>query len=98
MTVRMRMTKSKTGSRRSHHALDGVRVGNDVDGLSVPHKVSLDGKYKGRVIIDTTKRMERIKRNKENKKAAKRQGNVSDEKNTIEKIETPKLEKKDSLE
>ncbi len=68
MSVRMRMTKSKTGSRRAHHGVKNLSHCNNVDGLCKSHRVSLDGKYKGRVVIDQSKREERIKRRKEEKK------------------------------
>ncbi len=68
MSVRMRMTKSKTGSRRAHHGVKDLSHCNNADGIHKSHRVSLDGKYKGRIVIDQSKREERIKRRKEEKK------------------------------
>ena len=81
MSVRMRMTKSKTGSRRSHHGVKNLSHSKNVDGVTKSHRVSVDGKYKGRVIIDMSKREERIMKRKADKKAKKQQNDVTSNEN-----------------
>lgn len=46
-------SKSRRNMRRSHHALDGVMVvENSTTGeLMMPHNISVDGYYKGRLVI-----------------------------------------------
>ncbi len=69
MVVRMRHTRSHTKNRRSHHALTPAKLRTDKETKSVhlPHRVDMaTGRYKGRQVIDTVKRVE-----KKQKKAKK---------------------------
>lgn len=62
MVVRMRHTRAHTRNRRSHHALHGARLSVAKDsGVAHPrHKALLDGTpYKGRSVMDKTKRKEK---------------------------------------
>lgn len=62
MTVRMRINRSATKMRRSHHGLKGVRLSacDSCGAPHVPHKACLScGKYRGRVVIDVVKKAEK---------------------------------------
>lgn len=55
MVNRMRSTRAHTRNRRSHHALDGVRLATDkTNGIPhLRHRASLTtGTYRGRTVID----------------------------------------------
>lgn len=59
MVVRMRHTRAHTRNRRSHHALHGARLSVEKGSGAVHprHKALLDGTpYKGRSVLDKTKR------------------------------------------
>jgi ribosomal protein L32 len=62
MVVRMRHTKSQRNRTRSHHRLSKPAVTTDKT-TSVPHlrhRASLvTGKYKGRVVIDIQKKLDK---------------------------------------
>ncbi len=58
MTVRMRINRSATRKRRSHHALVGARFSKcaDCGAQHIPHRVCTScGKYNGRIVIDVVK-------------------------------------------
>ena len=62
MTVRMRINRSATKKRRSHHALSGERLSKcaDCGALHIPHRVCMAcGKYNGKVVIDVVKAVEK---------------------------------------
>jgi ribosomal protein L32 len=72
MVVRMRSTKGHRNNRRSHDGLSNPAVTLD-KGSNVPHlrhRASLvTGKYKGRVVIDIQKKLDKkAKKAKANKK------------------------------
>lgn len=72
MVVRMRHTKSQRNRTRSHHRLAKPAVTVDKE-TAVPHlrhRASLvTGKYKGRVVIDIQKKLDKqTKKNKASKK------------------------------
>ncbi|MBT4153308.1 MAG: 50S ribosomal protein L32 [Candidatus Magasanikbacteria bacterium] len=54
-------TRSKTGHRRSHHALKGIRIQKDAEGnASLPHQATpATGMYKGKTVLDVAKRLKR---------------------------------------
>ena len=54
MVVRMRVNRSKSGKRRSHHAIAGQRLAKCECGASrISHRACPQcGKYNGKVIID----------------------------------------------
>lgn len=55
MGVRMRINRHATGSRRSHHKVEGVQLASCVDcgGSMVRHRAcSHCGRYRGRVVVD----------------------------------------------
>lgn len=87
MSVRMKMTRAKTGSRRAHHALDGPRLTADKESGEprLRHRVSpTTGRYRGRVVIDVAAQMEkREKKRKVREEEAARLG----EKTREEKVE-----------
>lgn len=59
MVVRMRHTRAHTGHRRSHHALEAVRLTTDKDGvMHQRHRASAEtGRYRGRQVIDIAGKM-----------------------------------------
>lgn len=64
MVVRMRVNRSKTGKRRSHHALTAVRATRcECGALRLPHRAcAACGKYGGKVVIDMVARTARTAR------------------------------------
>jgi len=71
MGSRMRLTKSKTGSRRSQHGVVEPNLSKDPEsGAPHPrHRVSpTTGRYRGRVVIDVAAKLE-----KQEKKRKKRE-------------------------
>lgn len=55
MSVRMRHTRSHTKNRRSHHALEQVRLSKcaNCESLHVRHRACGDcGQYRGRQVVD----------------------------------------------
>lgn len=62
MTVRMRINRSATRMRRSHHALKDVRLSTcaSCGAFHIPHRAcTACGKYRGRVVIDVVKAVEK---------------------------------------
>ena len=60
MASRMRITRGKTGSRRSHHKLDEPRLSRDTETESVHlrHRVDLaTGMYRGRKVIEVKEKV-----------------------------------------
>lgn len=51
-------SRSRTGNRRSHHALTKVHLSRDAEGnLHLPHHAApVTGAYRGKKAVDTTKR------------------------------------------
>ena len=71
MVVRMRVNRSKTGKRRSHHALTASRATRcECGALRLPHRACAScGKYGGKVVIDVVARTARTaRRNKRREK------------------------------
>lgn len=65
----MRMTRSKTGSRRSHHGIKAPRLSKDAEtGDAYPrHRVSpVTGRYRGRMVVDVAAKL--AKQEKKRKK------------------------------
>ena len=86
MVVRMRVNRSKTGKRRSHHGLTGARTATcECGALRVPHRACTNcGKYNGRIAIDIVAQTEREQRRMKRKQSELRQSG----KDTGEKKET----------
>lgn len=60
MVVRMRSTRSHTGNRRSHHALDAISsvLCPECGSPKLKHKLCpVCGKYKGKTVIDMDKKL-----------------------------------------
>ncbi|MBI3306100.1 50S ribosomal protein L32 [Candidatus Nomurabacteria bacterium] len=73
MVVRMRSTRSHTGNRRSHHALDSTSFSKceNCKGLKRRHTVCAScGFYRGKKVVDLVKKMEK-KQKKEKAALAK---------------------------
>jgi large subunit ribosomal protein L32 len=72
MVIRMRHTRAHTGNRRSHHALEGVRL-SVCEKCSAPHvrhrACANCGTYRGNEVIDVMAKT--VKREKKAKKAGK---------------------------
>lgn len=64
MVVRMRSTRSHTGNRRSHHALEPVALAKcECGAMHRRHTACQDcGKYRGKQVIDVVARTERSQR------------------------------------
>ena len=75
MVVRMRRNRSQTAKRRSHHALEGLRLAKDKSGnLYMPHRVNpVTGMYKGRVVIDIVAQKKREDRRMKRREKALRE-------------------------
>ena len=84
---RMRVTKSKRNSRRSHHSVSVSAHTIEEDGVvRTRHRASrLTGKYRGRQVVDSTQ----IAKTAENK-AQQKQEEGTEEKRTVEQVEAPK--------
>ena len=84
---RMRMTKSKRNSRRSHHSAN-IPAHTEEDGTTrLRHRASrLTGIYRGRKVVSGNQSTD----NKKEKQTPVSQGNSGDEKRTIEQIDAPK--------
>ena len=81
---RMRLTKSKRNSRRSHHGVSATAQTTDEDGtVRMRHRASrVTGMYRGRKVLESTQRAE--------KRAQDRQGDNTEEKKTVEQVAAPK--------
>lgn len=86
MVVRMRVNRSKTGKRRSHHGLSAARVTKDsTGGTHLRHRVNPEtGMYRGKMIIDVVAQAKRVQRRVKRKQQELRQSGqeVSDTKET----------------
>lgn len=72
MSVRMRHTKGHTNNRRSHHKVGEPRLSacSNCQAPHLRHRACLEcGKYKGREVIDVTKKS--LKENKDKKETIK---------------------------
>lgn len=81
MVVRMRVNRSKSGKRRSHHALAATRlIKCECGGLRQNHRACPScGKYGGRVVVDVVARANRdASRQKRREKAMRAAGLVTE--------------------
>lgn len=80
----MRLNRSKTGRRRSHHALAAKRAITCACGtLRAPHRACAGcGKYNGKVIIDVVARTKRDQRRTTRKEKELRASGQAVEKDT----------------
>ena len=82
--VRMRSTKGARNSRRSHHGLAVPEHTQESEGPSLRHHISrITGRYRGKEIINVSKRNERLQRN------AKKEESTDEEKKTVEHVPAP---------
>ena len=73
MSVRMRVTRSHTGNRRSHHGLTAPRLSTcaDCGEMHVRHHICDNcGKYRGRVVVDVALQIERKEKKQKARRAA----------------------------
>ncbi len=83
MVVRMRVNRSKSGKRRSHHAITASRlITCECGALRQNHRACQScGKYNGRVAVDVVAKAKRdALRNKRREKALKESGQVTESK------------------
>ncbi len=75
MVVRMRVNRSKTGKRRSHHGLVSTRTSAcECGALRQAHRACSNcGKYNGKVAIDVVARAKRDQRRTKRKELELRQ-------------------------
>lgn len=62
MSVRMRHTSGHTRNRRSHHGLEEPRLSvcSDCKASYLRHRICVEcGRYRGRVVIDMTEKLEK---------------------------------------
>lgn len=79
----MRVNRSKTGKRRSHHGLTSARLTKDVKGgTHLRHRVDPEtGMYRGRVVIDVVAAKKREqRRTKRKEKELRASGQATEEK------------------
>lgn len=88
MTVRMRHTRSQTANRRSHHALEQVRLSKcpDCSAMHLRHRVCQNcGKYRGKAVgviaearvARASRRADRLKAMGEQKKSEEKEEKAS---------------------
>ncbi len=98
MSVRMRHTREHTRNRRSHHALSEVSLTRDkkTGAPARRHRVSpITGMYKGKQILDVTKKALKKEKKKEVvKEETPKVEETKEEKKPVEKKETKKKEVK----
>ena len=82
MVIRMRVNRSKTGKRRSHHALQAVRLARCECGeLRQSHRACPNcGKYNGKIVIDVVARAEREVRRAKKRQTELRESGQKEEK------------------
>lgn len=92
MVVRMRANRSKTGKRRSHAAVHGVRVSTcECGALRVAHRACAEcGKYNGRIVVDVIARAKRTQRRAKRKQTELRQSGRDTENKETKEAETAK--------
>jgi large subunit ribosomal protein L32 len=75
----MRVNRSKTAKRRSHHGLTASRVATcECGALRSPHRACANcGKYNGKVTIDIVAKAERAQRRRKRKEAELKQSGQS---------------------
>ncbi len=81
MVVRMRANRSKTGKRRSHHALLAERLATcECGAMRMSHRACKEcGKYNGRIVIDVVARAKReARRDKKRQKELRASGQEKD--------------------
>ena len=85
---RMRVTKSKRNSRRSHHRVTPFAHTIDGDGtVRTRHRASrLTGNYRGRQVLDVTRETKKA----EKKVQQKQKSSSDEEKKTVEQVAAPK--------
>ena len=73
MSVRMRINRSATGNRRSHHAITNPSVSKQKDGsLSRRHRVSpITGTYKGKQVLNIKEKASKDPVKEDNKEVKK---------------------------
>ena len=79
----MRRNRSQTAKRRSHHALQGLRLATcECGALRLQHRVCHEcGKYNGRVVVDMVARTARDqRRTKRRQKALRESGQATETK------------------
>jgi large subunit ribosomal protein L32 len=82
MVVRMRVNRSKTGKRRSHHALGARQLATcECGSLRMPHRACQNcGKYNGKIAIDVVARAARsARRDKRRTKRLRESGQAGEE-------------------
>lgn len=88
MSSRMRITRSKTNSRRAHHGASETRLSKDPEtgDFHPRHRVSpITGRYRGRVVIDVAARLaKKEEKRKKREIEALRSGEAIKEKNEQE--------------
>ena len=92
MVVRMRVNRSKTGKRRSHHGLTAARPATcECGALRLSHRACPScGKYNGKVVVDMVARAKRdARRTKRRNKDLRAAGEKTDAEKA-EKQESPK--------
>ncbi|HBB65149.1 MAG TPA: 50S ribosomal protein L32 [Candidatus Vogelbacteria bacterium] len=73
MSVRMRHTRAHTANRRSHHAIEGVRLSTCLKcgALHVRHRVCLNcGSYRGREVLNVLAKVEKRQERMRKREAA----------------------------
>ena len=90
MVVRMRANRSKTGKRRSHHAISAERLAKcECGALRISHRACPDcGKYNGRIVIDIVARAKREARRSKRKQAELRESGQTAETKEKEPAQT----------
>ena len=86
----MRVNRSKTGKRRSHHGLSAARLTKDTKGgVHLRHRVDPStGLYRGRVVIDIVAEAKRQqRRNKRKEKDLRASGQQTESKKEETKAE-----------
>ena len=81
MVVRMRVNRSKSGKRRSHHGLVSTRTAKCSCGaLKVSHRACAQcGKYNGRVVVDVVTKAKREDRRRKRRDKELKAAGISTE-------------------